>query len=152
MYAIKYGDVYLVSTEYGSIKTTKTPKLYTGIKSAKAALDKMVGNLTGSIEHYSKRIGDLETALEKAEKALVKHRATYAELIEQPYKLVADKVKAVNSKIYNADRDAYNAKYQLTDARRSIKRWQKALAQNPHIVVFGDRPLDTTDAFEILKA
>ena len=152
MYAIKYGEVYLVSTDYGSIKATKTPKLYENLKTAKTALDMMVGELTSSIEHYSKRIEDLEAALVKSEKLVIKHQATYDELVEQPYKLVADKVKAIQSKIYNAGRDVDNAKYQMADARRSIKRWQKALAVNPHIVVFGDRPLDTTDAFEILKA
>ena len=152
MYAIKYGEVYLAKIEYGSINTTKTPKLYPSLKEAKAALDKMLTNLNGSIIYYTKKLDDVEDSLQKAERDLAKHRAKHDELVEQPFKLVEEKVKAIRSKMYNVQRELENAKYQKTDYVRSIKRWQKALAVNPHIVVFGDRPLDTTDAFEILKA
>jgi chromosome segregation ATPase len=152
MYAIKYGEAYLAGVQYGSIKTSKTPKLYTSLKEAKTRLDAMVEDLNERIQFMQSRLEDFDKAIAKADTALTAARNKRLALIEQPYKSVVDKVKTVDSKIYNATCDLDNAKYRRADALRSIKRWQKALATKPQIVVMGDRPLDTSDAFEILKA
>jgi chromosome segregation ATPase len=152
MYAIKYGDVYLANVLYAGIKTSKTPKLFTSLKEAKDKLDSMVQSLNETIEYVTTRLEGFDKAIAKADATLTAARNKRLELIEKPYKLVVDKVKTIDSKIYNAERDLDIAKDRRADALRTIKRCQKALATGPHIVVMGDRPLDTTDAFEILKA
>lgn len=151
MYAIKLEDRYLIEVEYGSIKTSATPKTYKDLRSAKAALDKMIEAAKSYEESYTRYALAAEHIVATLKKRLIKIDETRAELYEKPYKAVFERIRRLEKEREKKLDEAAASYKSIAPWKRDATRMRAFVAKKPQIVVVGDRPLDSVDILDILK-
>ena len=120
MFTIKSGDKYILSAKNGSIQTTGRPVAFNSFEGARAIANQYMIEGRRLVEVYDGYANAETTKVDKARKDIAKQTAKLAELYEQPFGQVEQKVKNARSAIERA-------KYYITN--NSIQSYRQQAAR-----------------------
>ena len=108
MFAIQSGSKFIKLKHYidpdkiWDFTVSSEPEKYRTQAEAKLWADRFIKFLDGEIQWKEKSIAETNKSVERAKRDLVRLQAQLDEMVRQPYKDVAQKVRALERKIANA--------------------------------------------------